>query len=120
MSGSVSLDLVAAELGTSPRTLQRRLAEQGLRFWKIVDDTRLSIAGALLRETELSVQQISDRVGYSTPGGFARAFGRWAGMSPTTFRNVSAPGRTDWREMGRPDAHLEIVQHQPKTSRLES
>ena len=89
LSGSVSLELVAIELDTSPRTLQRRLSACGMQFGKIVEETRLGIAGALLRETVMSIQEISDCVGYSTPSGFARAFGRWAGQSPRAFRSVS-------------------------------
>lgn len=86
LSGTVSLDLAAHHLNTSPRTLQRRLSTQGVQFRDLVVETRLGIAGALLRETDLSIQEIAGRLGYSTPGGFARAFGRWAGQTPSAFR----------------------------------
>lgn len=88
LSSSVSLERAAAQLGTSPRTLQRRLCAAGTRFGKIVEQTRLGIAGALLRKTELSVQEIAGRMGYSTSSGFARAFGRWSGQSPSAYRNL--------------------------------
>ncbi len=88
LSSSVSLERAAAQLVTSPRTLQRRLCAAGTRFGKIVEETRLGIAGALLRKTELSVQEIAGRMGYSTSGGFARAFGRWSGQSPSAYRNL--------------------------------
>lgn len=92
LSGSVSLELAASQLGTSPRTLQRRLRERDIQFGKIVEETRLGIAGALLRETDLSVQEIAIRVGYSTPGGFARAFRSWAGLAPRAYRSISLQG----------------------------
>ena len=90
LSGQISLALTARNLGVSSRTLQRRLHERGISFWTIVDECRFRIAGALLRETDLSVQEIAARVGYSTPGSFARAFARWAGLPPRAFRQTSA------------------------------
>lgn len=103
LSGPVSLETAATRLGTSPRTLQRRLTERGLSFRALVEQGRFGIAGALLRETDLKVQEIAARLGYSSPGGFSRAFTRWAGCSPSVFR--TAPWRAEWREMGRNDAH---------------
>lgn len=88
LSGSISLALTARNLGISSRTLQRRLHERGMSFWTMVDECRFRIAGALLRETDLSVQEIAARVGYSTAGAFARAFSRWAGQPPRTFRQA--------------------------------
>jgi AraC-like DNA-binding protein len=90
LSGQISLALTARNLGVSSRTLQRRLHERGISFWTIVDECRFRISGALLRETDLSVQEIAARVGYSTPGSFARAFARWAGLPPRAFRQTSA------------------------------
>lgn len=88
LSGAVSLELAAARLQTSPRSLQRRLREREVRFGALVAETRLGIAAALLRDTELSVQEIAARMGYGAPSGFARAFGRWAGLSPRAYRNA--------------------------------
>jgi AraC-like DNA-binding protein len=90
LSGPISLALTARNLGISSRTLQRRLHERGISFWTLVDECRFQIAGALLRETDLSVQEIAARVGYRTPGSFARAFSRWAGLPPRAFRRGSA------------------------------
>lgn len=90
LSGPISLALTAHNLGISSRTLQRRLHERGISFWRMVDECRFRIAAALLRETDLSVQEIAARVGYSTPGSFARAFSRWAGQPPRAFRRATA------------------------------
>ncbi|WP_223428639.1 helix-turn-helix domain-containing protein [Tateyamaria pelophila] len=88
LAGTVSLESVAKRLGTSPRTLQRRLTEQGISFWTLVEQSRFEIAGALLRETDLKVQEIATRLGYNSPSGFSRAFARWAGCSPKVFRGA--------------------------------
>ena len=88
LAGTISLETAAERLGTSPRTLQRRLKENGVNFWALVEQSRFEIAAALLRETDLKVQEIASRIGYSTPGGFARAFHRWEGHSPSDFRKL--------------------------------
>jgi AraC-like DNA-binding protein len=89
LAGTVSLEAVARHLGTSPRTLQRRLNQHGISFWALLEHSRFEIAAALLRETDLQVQEISARLGYRTPSGFARAFTNWSGASPTAFRTLS-------------------------------
>jgi AraC-like DNA-binding protein len=104
LAGPVSIDSLATRLGTSPRTLQRRLKQRGTTFWTLVAQCRFEIASALLRDTDLPVQAIARQVGYSTPGAFARAFANWAGQSPRAFRVEAAgprPPSADWREMGR-------------------
>jgi len=97
LAGTVSLETVAKQLGTSPRTLQRRLNRRGICFWALVEQSRFEIAGALLRDTDLKVQEIATRLGYSSPGGFSRAFARWAGCSPSAFRSAPAEPRNGTR-----------------------
>ena len=97
LAGTVSLETVAKRLGTSPRTLQRRLNRRGICFWALVEQSRFEIAGALLRDTDLKVQEIATRLGYSSPGGFSRAFARWAGCSPSAFRSAPAEPRNGTR-----------------------
>jgi AraC-like DNA-binding protein len=109
LAGTVSLETVAKHLGTSPRTLQRRLNRRGICFWALVEQSRFEIAGALLRDTDLQVQEIATRLGYSTPGGFSRAFARWAGCSPSDFRTAppdtenSTQNGAKWAEAGHID-----------------
>ena len=89
LAGTISLEAAARNLGTSPRTLQRRLNEHGVNFWALVEQSRFEIASALLSETDLKVQEIAAGIGYRRPGAFARAFTKWAGCSPSDFRKVS-------------------------------
>jgi AraC-like DNA-binding protein len=92
LAGRISLAAVASSLGTSPRTLQRRLGRHGVTYWALVEQSRFEIAGALLRETDLKVQEIAARIGYGTPGAFTRAFTGWAGRAPTAYRRAHAEG----------------------------
>jgi AraC-like DNA-binding protein len=61
-----------------------------VNFWALVEQSRFEIAGALLRETDLKAQEIAARIGYGKPNAFSRAFTRWAGCSPTVYRNAHA------------------------------
>jgi len=80
------LEGVAADLGLSPRTLSRRLAEQGLSFSDLVDVERRQQAMALLSRPQVSLDDVSDRLGYSTVPNFVRAFRRWTGTTPGAYR----------------------------------
>ena len=99
LAGTISLEAAARNLGTSPRTLQRRLNEHGVNFRGLVEDSRFEIASALLRETDLKAQEIATRIGFRKPNAFSRAFARWAGCSPIAYRNAHA-GVTTERQIG--------------------
>jgi AraC-like DNA-binding protein len=112
LAGTISLELTARHLETSPRTLQRRLNQHGISFWALVERSRFEIASALLCETELKVQEIAVGIGYGRPSAFARAFTKWAGCSPSAYRSaLSDPQRkaTEWREMGRRDTRQPVT-----------
>ncbi len=83
--GKVSLVQTAEELGISPRSLQRRLAEQGMNYSLLLDEMRFLKAKELIQEQE-KLKEVADRLGYSDAGSFTRAFERWSGMSPLQFR----------------------------------
>jgi AraC-like DNA-binding protein len=79
---------LAAELsGIHVRTLQRRLAECDVTYSSIVEQARLRKAQSLLNDTNLRLLDISLSLGYSEPATFTRAFRRWAGVSPSEYRN---------------------------------
>ncbi|MEO0956487.1 MAG: AraC family transcriptional regulator [Pseudomonadota bacterium] len=81
-----TLSAVASELGFGPRTLQRRLSGSGHSFQSIVDLARKELALTLLRETELCLAEIAFLTGFSEQSGFNRAFKRWAGQTPRSYR----------------------------------
>jgi AraC-like DNA-binding protein len=82
---------VAAALRISPRTLRRRLAESGLTFSELTQKARSERALLLLRSSELSLEDVAERLGYSTLSNFVRAFRKWTGVTPAAYRKrVSA------------------------------
>lgn len=79
---------VAASIGTSPRSLQRRLGERGVNFTDLLDRTRAEIARVRLLDTETSVPKIAAELGYRHATHFARAFRRVCGVSPREYRRL--------------------------------
>lgn len=84
--GGATLDAIAAKLGFSERTLQRRLQEVRLNFQQLVEQLRFDTACRYLKHGELPLTEIGYRLGYSEPSAFSRAFRRWSGVSPLMYR----------------------------------
>ena len=84
--GVPTLSAIANELGMSARTLQRRLSDQGQSFQALVDLARQELAKQLLKETEYSLAEIAFLTGFSEQSGFTRAFKRWSGQTPRSYR----------------------------------
>lgn len=82
------LDAVAHELKMSPRTLRRRLHEEGKTFRDVVDEIRMYVAVKYLRDTTLTIEDIADAVGFSDGASFRHAFHRWTRSSPQEFRSA--------------------------------
>lgn len=85
-AADLDLEVVARSLGTSARTLQRRLGESDLTFQRLVDEVRRATALPLLVESDLSIDAISERLGYAESAAFRRAFRRWTGVAPSAIR----------------------------------
>lgn len=84
--GVPTLSDIARELTMSSRTLQRRLSEQGHSFQSIVDDTRRELAERLLKSSSHSLSEVAFLTGFSEQSAFNRAFKRWAGQTPRSYR----------------------------------
>lgn len=84
--GQTSLAALARAHHTSPRTLQRRLAEQGTSFQHLLDDTRRHLAEAHLKDARLDLAEIALLLGYSEQSAFTRAFRAWSGLPPAQWR----------------------------------
>ncbi|CAG2159851.1 AraC family transcriptional regulator [Cupriavidus numazuensis] len=84
------MDRVAGALALNPRTLQRMLDEEGTSFRQILAEVRMNLADVYLRVSDLTVEEIANRLGYSDPPNFRRAFIRWKGLSPSEYRKQLA------------------------------
>ena len=86
-------DEMSERLGLSVRTLHRRLAQEGKHYQDIVDDVRRSLAEEFLRNTSLSIEEVASRIGFSEASNFRKAFRKWTGHAPGSFREAArSPG----------------------------
>lgn len=83
---SPSMDEVARQIATTVRTLNRKLHAEGTSFTQILDDVRCNLASEYLRSTKLSIEDISELVGFSEATNFRHAFRRWTGSTPARYR----------------------------------
>lgn len=81
-----SLSSIAACLDTSPRTLQKRLREQGTTFKELTDEVRLELAQQYLAREEGTLIGVALLLGYSDLSAFVRAYARWTGETPGEYR----------------------------------
>jgi len=86
VDGYPPITLAAEFAGSSVRTLQRRLAKQGVTYSEVVDRARFDVASRLLTESDTPAIQVAYATAYSDPSHFARAFRRIAGVSPREYR----------------------------------
>jgi AraC-like DNA-binding protein len=84
--GYPDLEAVAGLVHMSGRTLRRKLKEHGTSFHQLLEGARRAEGIRLLRTTALSVEQIAERLGYSDPSNFCRAFRKWTAATPNIFR----------------------------------
>jgi len=89
-SGEARLAPVAAELGLSTRTLQRKLAEAGSSFQQVLDAVRYGLAQDYLRRRELGLVDIAFLLGFQEQSAFTHAFREWSGMNPGAWREQAA------------------------------
>jgi AraC-like DNA-binding protein len=79
-------ETVAERLGVSVRTLDRRLAESGLTWQKLLDAMRSQLAREYLADPEMNVQTIASRLGFADVRAFQRRFRVWTGTTPSEYR----------------------------------
>jgi len=84
-----SADALASQLGLSLRTLYRELAAAQCSYRGLLDAARADQAKRLLREADLAVEQIAERLGYADASNFSRCFRRWTGLTPRDFRRTT-------------------------------
>lgn len=79
---------VTAELHCSPRTLNRKLRQEGTSFQTLLDQWLSQQALKYLRDGQLSIEATAALLGYGDEANLRRAFKRWFGVAPTRFINA--------------------------------
>ncbi len=83
---SPTMDEAAKTLGMSGRTLQRALQAENTTYQRVLDDARRDLALEHLRDPQRTISEIAFLVGFVEVGAFTRAFKRWTGENPSTYR----------------------------------
>ena len=84
----ISLKDISTKLGTSNRTLRRKLDCEGTSYRVLKDAVRRDTAIHLLTQRSLSVGETAELLGFSEPGVFVRAFKSWAGVTPGIYKRL--------------------------------
>lgn len=82
----VPMGVVARALALSERSLHRRLADSGTSYSAIASEVAATIAKRLLVEQNLTIKQAAHQMGFSNASAFHRAFKRWTGRTPQSYR----------------------------------
>ncbi|MEY3080307.1 MAG: hypothetical protein RJA94_292 [Pseudomonadota bacterium] len=108
LMGQAGMEDVALRLGLHPRTLRRRLRQEGTSFEAIKDEVRHAAACEMLMLGALGIADIAFTLDYASVSAFAHAFRRWSGMSPGRWREerggVSSPVKEAGEELRSPDS----------------
>lgn len=81
-----TLPIIAHIMNSSPRTINRQLAQLNTTYQHILDEARREKAIELLGNSQASIENIATQLGYNDPSNFGRAFRRWLGKSPRAYR----------------------------------
>ncbi|HEX3597697.1 MAG TPA: AraC family transcriptional regulator ligand-binding domain-containing protein [Polyangiaceae bacterium] len=85
-STRIDMNAVARALGLSARSLRRRLYDEGVSYNTIAEGALATLAKQLLSDDARSIQETAYTMGFSDPSAFYRAFKRWTGTTPKTYR----------------------------------
>lgn len=82
------------------RQLQRELQAENTSYQQLLDETRQKLALSYLKDRENSLGDVAFLLGFSKPSAFYRAFKRWTGQTPRTYRlntriNISEDGNNE-------------------------
>lgn len=80
---------IAAELCLHPRTLQRRLRAEGRSFESIKDEVRREVALRCLRQVDMPLTRVAEKLGYAEASVLSRSCYRWFAASPRQLRRQS-------------------------------
>lgn len=88
------LETIAQRLHVGSRTLKRQLAQENTNFQSLLQEIRSELAQEYLR-SNMPIETIACRLGYSEAANFSHAFKRWLGLSPRAYRRQMTSHETN-------------------------
>jgi AraC-like DNA-binding protein len=85
-----SFEAIARQFNMTPRTLRRKLREENTSFRELLDELRMQVAVKYFRDTQLTVEDVANSLGYSDAANFRHAFRRWTNAAPEQFKRLSS------------------------------
>ncbi len=82
---------IARRLDISPRTLRQHLASAGTSFRELRNEIRENFATLYLKDTNVPLESISEKLGFSDQAGFTKAYRSWTGNTPGDVRRQARP-----------------------------
>lgn len=83
---NTALPEIAETMGMKPYTLQRRLAKEGITFLELKNQVKRDTAIDMLVNSDMTIEDISERLGFSETSPFTRTFKEWTGIAPSQYR----------------------------------
>ncbi len=84
-----TLPELAKSMKIKPHTLHRKLANEGITFQAIKNQIKRDVAIELLVNTEFTIEEISEKLGFSETSPFTRTFKEWTGIPPSAYRKYN-------------------------------
>jgi AraC-like DNA-binding protein len=91
-NGFPSLQVTARMFRMTPRTLHRRLVDEGTSFHALLEDVRRTLAVEHVKSGRFAIEEIAYMLGYSDLANFRRAFRRWESVPPSAYRAAQIAG----------------------------
>ena len=86
-----NLEDIASQFNTTSRTVRRKLKAEGYSYQGLLSEELCCKAIYYLETTNLTVEQITHRLGYGESASFIHAFRRWTGKAPRAYRPANTP-----------------------------
>ncbi len=84
--GDARMETVCRKLGSSSRTLHRKLREEGTSYQELLEEIQRDLSEFYLQRPETAICEVAYLLGFSQPSAFHRAFRRWTGLTPKAYR----------------------------------
>lgn len=87
-SGELTEHSIAQSLNMSLRSLQRKLSDDGVSYKALLEQARRELAIQYMDSSRYTINEATYLLGFSEPSNFSRAFKRWTGQSPSSYRSA--------------------------------